>query len=65
MTGPQFRAASPWLIGAAIQALLIGLRASGVIRWPWLAVLIPLWVFLLLCGLMLGSLAMWAGADHE
>jgi hypothetical protein len=65
MTRQQFRALLPWLAIGAVQALLIGIRASGVIRWHWWLVLLPLWLVLLLCALMYGSLAMWAGADHE
>lgn len=31
-------------VPAAAQALLLALRLSGVIRWPWWAVLAPAWV---------------------
>ena len=65
MTRQQLRAWSPWIGAGALQALLIGLRLSGAMRWPWWLTLIPLIVVALICGLMLGSLAMWAGVDHE
>ena len=35
-----------WLLAdlAALQAMFLGIRLAGVVRWPWWLVLAPLWV---------------------
>lgn len=65
VTRQQLRVLAPWIATGAVQTLLIGLRASGTVRWPWWLILLPSWLVLLICALMLASLSMWGETDHE
>ena len=39
---------------AAVQAVFLVLRLTGVIRWPWWLVLAPLWAPVVVCLVFLG-----------
>lgn len=65
MTRARVMTLAPYAALGGVQALLIALRASGITRWPWWLVLLPMWVALLAAGVVLGALSMWAGASHE
>ena len=40
-----------------VQIVFIVLKLVGVITWPWKYVLIPLWIELGLCALIIGACA--------
>jgi fatty acid desaturase len=44
-------------LGGALALLFIGLKLGGVIGWPWVWVLAPLWISVLLVVLLLFVLA--------
>lgn len=38
----------------ALVLLFVGLRLTGYIDWPWLWVVSPLWITLLVCAVLAG-----------
>ena len=46
--------------GGALALLFIGLKLGGVIDWPWLWVLSPLWISLCLVLVALSVIAIYA-----
>ncbi len=42
-----------------LTVLFIGLKLSGIIDWPWLWVLAPLWGQLVLLAVILIVMALW------
>lgn len=55
--------ASFWRLAIVATGILVGLKLSGYVGWPWLAVTSPVWVPLLLSvGLRLALLGAVVGA---
>lgn len=55
--------ASFWRLAIVATGILVGLKLSGYVGWPWLGVTAPLWVPLLIsAGIRLALLVLVVGA---
>ena len=49
----------------ALQLIFITLKLVGVIKWPWVAVLIPTWISLVLTLILIGILLVAENIDDS